>query len=207
MLGVLAHPNEVETEVGLEPLLAEIERDERPTDKMGERGSDRGIEQRRPHQVAWNGKARTEQMERGGRGERPQDHHEGEQRHDRAEQPDADRQRAIDEHVDVLGDALVGIVGGIAEQLHAVVIGAGQPMIEVVLRHPAPPPDLQPLIEIELVDREHDIDRCQHAEKAELVDERVPIALLQRVIEAVVPLVEHDVDGHDRELDGDDRAQ
>src|SRR5262249_2850802 len=61
------------------------------------------------------------------------------------------------EHVDVLGNALVGIVGGIAEELHAVVVGAGKPAIEVMLRHPAPPPDLQPLIEIELVDREHDV--------------------------------------------------
>ena len=30
---------------------------------------------------------------------------------------------ALDEQPDVFGDALVGIVGGVAEQLHAVVVG------------------------------------------------------------------------------------
>src|SRR5262249_46725563 len=95
----------------------------------------------------------------------------------------------------------------IAEELHAVMIAAGKPTIEVMLRHPAPPPNLQPLIEIELVNCEHDIDRRQDAEKAEFGDERVPIAFLQRIVEAVVPLIEHDVDGHDRELDGDHRTE
>src|SRR5262249_41672243 len=67
--------------------------------------------------------------------------------------------------------------------------------------------DLQPLIEIKLIDREHDIARRQDAEKAELMDKRVPIALLQRVVKTVVPLIEHDVDRHDRELDRDHGAQ
>src|SRR5262245_62418246 len=97
LLGILAHPNKVETEVGLEPLLAEIERDQRPADEMGERGSDRRIEQRRPYQVTWNREARTEQMERGSRGEGPQNHHEGEQRHDRGEESDGDRKREVDD--------------------------------------------------------------------------------------------------------------
>src|SRR5262249_55025772 len=109
---------------------------------------------------------------------------------------------ALDEHVDVLGDALVGVIGGIAEELHPVVVGAGEPMMKILLRHPAPPADLQPLIEIELIDREDDVRPGQHTEEQQLRDESVPIALLQRVVKTVVPLIEHDVDGHNREFDG-----
>src|SRR5437764_15084569 len=76
-------------------------------------------------------------------------------------------------------------------------------MMKILLRHPAPPPDLQPLIEIQLIDRENDVSPSQRTEEQQLRDESVPIALLQRVVETVVPLIEHDVDGHDREFDGD----
>ena len=38
----------------------------------------------------------------------------------------------LDEQLDVLGDALVGIVGGIAEQLHAIMVGGVEPVVEIV---------------------------------------------------------------------------
>ena len=203
LLGILAHPDEVETEVGLEPLLAKIKRHQRPADEVGERGSNNGVEQRRPHEIAGNAEGRAEQVKGSGRGERPKNYHEGAQRDDRAEQSDADRERAIDEQIDVLGDALVGVVGGVPEQLHAVMVGAGEPMVEVFPCHPAAPADLQPLIEIELIDGEDDVGPRQAAEEQQLPDEVVPIALLQRVVEAVIPLIEHDIDRHDREFDRD----
>src|SRR5262245_63206954 len=76
-------------------------------------------------------------------------------------------------------------------------------MMKILLRHPAPPADLQPLIEIELIDCEDDVSPCQNTEEQQLRDESVPIALLQRVVKTVVPLIEHDIDGHDREFDRD----
>ena len=105
-----------------------------------------------------------------------------------------DIQRSVDEQVDVLGDALVRIVGGVALQLHAVVIGAVQPFAEIVPGQPAPPANLQPLIEVELVDGKHDGDRRQHTKDADLPDEDVPIVFLQRVEEAILPLVHENVD-------------
>ena len=84
---------------------------------------------------------------------------------------------------DVLGDALVGVVGGVAQKLHAIVIGALQPMIEIAVGQPAPPADLQPLIEIELIDCERRKGGGQNAEIAELIDEDVPVTVLQRVVE------------------------
>ena len=62
----------------------------------------------------------------------------------------------LDELLDVFGDALIGVVGGIAEQLHAVMVGVVQPVAEITRRHPATPADLQPLIEIELIDLQDD---------------------------------------------------
>jgi hypothetical protein len=82
-----------------------------------------------------------------------------------------------------------------------------QPFTEVVAGHPAPPADLQPLIEIEVVDAERDADRCQDGEDAELPDERVPVLLLERIVEAVVPLVHKDIDRDQRKLDHDQRRE
>ena len=72
-------------------------------------------------------------------------------------------QRSLDEQLDVVGDALVRVVGGIALQLHAIMVGVLQPFAEIVTGHPAAPADLKPLVEIKLIDREHDHRRGQHA--------------------------------------------
>ena len=56
LLGILAAAHQVEAEIGLEALLLEIERNKRPADQMGEHGADDGIDQRRPDQIAGNGK-------------------------------------------------------------------------------------------------------------------------------------------------------
>ena len=152
-------------------------------------------------------------MQRGRRRQRPQDDGEGAERHDRIQQAEPDRQdahavrSAVDEQPDVLGDTLVGVVGGVAQKLHAIVIGAGQPVIQICPRHPAPPADLQPLIEIELIDGEQDEGPRQHAKITELIDEGVPIPVLQGVVEFVVPLVDQNGDADDRQFDGDHRGE
>src|SRR6188768_4412376 len=99
----------------------------------------------------------------------------------------------VDELLDVFGDALIGVIGRISEQLHPVVIGTGEPFLEIGPRQPAAPADLKPLIEIELIDREKNISRCEDAEVSELIDERVPVLVLQSIIEIVVPRIEQHV--------------
>ena len=79
-------------------------------------------------------------------------------------------------------------------KLHAIVVGVMQPFAEILRGHPAAPADLKPLIEIELVDRKHDEDGRQHAKRPDLADEAVPVFLLQRVVEAIAPLVQQHVD-------------
>ena len=100
-----------------------------------------------------------------------------------------------------------GLSARIALKLHAVVVGVVQPFAEIVLGQPVPPADLEPLIEIELIDGERDIDGRKHAKDADFADEAVPVLLLQRIIEAVVPLVEENVEPDHREFDRDDRRQ
>ena len=92
------------------------------------------------------------------------------ERDDRAEQAECRWSSVrVDEHLDVFGDALVGIVGGVAEKLHAVVVGAVEPVAEIGLGHPVPPADLEPLVEIELIDGEHDVGGGEDAEEQQLL--------------------------------------
>ena len=132
LLGVLARAHQVETEIRLALLLLEVEIDQRRADPLRQHGAEYGIDQRAPDQVARNCKFMAEQLQRGCRRQAPQDHHEGQQCYDRVQQPEADVHRALDEQLDVLGHALVGVVGRIAQQLHAVVVGTFQPLAEIV---------------------------------------------------------------------------
>ena len=207
LLAVLARAHQIEAEVRFVALLEEGEADQRPADQMREQGTEHRIDQRRPDQIAGNAPRHAEQMQRGCFRQAPQDHHEGEDRHDRVEERKADAQRAVGEQPQILGDALVRVVGGIADQLHAVVAAARQPCVEIAPRHEAAPADLQPLIEIELVDLEHDVAGGEHAEIAELADEHRPVAILQCVVEAVVPAVHQHGQADDAKLDGDQRRE
>ncbi len=116
-------------------------------------------------------------------------------------------QRLADEHLDVVADALVRVVGRIALKLHAVVVGIMQPFAEIFARHPAAPADLEPLVEIELIDRQHGEDCGEHTEHDELADEAVPVVVLQRVVETTAPLVQQHIVGDQRQLDRDDRGK
>src|SRR5262249_1021138 len=82
-------------------------------------------------------------------------------------------------------------------------IGMIEPMAEIADRHPPPPPDLQPLIEVELIDREHYEDRREHAEIQKLANEGIPIVVLDGVEEPGVPLVDQHLDGDEAELSAD----
>ena len=196
-----------EAEIGLVALLIEIELDQRAADEMGHPGADDGVDQRRPDEITRDVVGRRADHQRAGGRQVPQDHHEGRERDDRAEQRDADVQRRIDEHADVVGDALVGVVGLIALEPHAVMRALAEPAAEIAVGQPAPPPDLQPLLEIELIDGGDDEGGGEHAEHAELVEEGVPVLVLERVVEGVVPGVELDVQPDLEQLERDDRDQ
>src|SRR5918912_2045334 len=86
-------------------------------------------------------------------------------------------------------------------------IRAFEPVAEIADRHPPSPADLEPLIEIELIHREHDEHRREHAEIFELAHERIPIVVLDRVEETRIPLIDEYVDGDEAELDADDARE
>jgi hypothetical protein len=85
--------------------------------------------------------------------------------------------------------------------------GSFQPVREIALRHPAPPADLQPLVQIELIDLENHRRPCEEAEIQELIHEGIPVPLLQRVVESVVPGVEQDRDADQAQLARDDGGE
>ena len=64
LLGVLAHPHQVEAEIGLAALLLEIETDQRVADPMRQHGAEDRVDQRGPDQIAGNVEGAAEQMQR-----------------------------------------------------------------------------------------------------------------------------------------------
>ena len=89
----------------------------------------------------------------------------------------------------VFGDALVGVVGLTRHELHPIVGAVGQPRAEVALGQPAPPADLEHLVEIELVHGEDDEDGDQPRDAEELREKGRLVLLLQGAEEGVVPLL------------------
>ena len=63
------------------------------------------------------------------------------------------------------------------------------------------------MVQVELVDLQQGGDACEHTEIQELGDEGVPIPILQRIVEPVVPFIEQDRDADQAQLGGDDRRQ
>ena len=161
------------------------------------------IEQRGPDQVAVKGHA--EQMHRRRFGQSPENDDERAQRHDGVEKAGADRE--LDEEINVLGNALVRVVGGIAEKLHAIMVRGIEPLPQIGLRHPAAPTDLQPKCEIGLINDENGVNGCEDAKEDDRADETVPIVILQGVVKAVVPGVQNDRARHNRQFDADNRRQ
>ncbi len=83
----------------------------------------------------------------------PKNDAEGNEAGDGRQKADAERQRSPDVERDILGNALIRVVRGLAAQTHAIVGTVCEPAMDVTLRHPTAPSDLQPLIEVELIDR------------------------------------------------------
>jgi hypothetical protein len=59
---------------------------------------------------------------------------------------------------------------------------------------PAPPADLEPLLQVELVDGQRDVGGRDDTKHSDLADEDIPIVILQRIEEAILPLVQDDID-------------
>ena len=203
LLGILARPHQIETKIRFVLLLAEVETDQRFADQMRQYRTDDRIDQRAPDQIAGNIVLHAEHMQGCGGRQSPQDDHERAQGDHGVQEADADVEGLVDEQFHVVGDTLVGVVGGIAEQLHPVVIGVVQPALEIAAGHPGPPANLQPLVQVKLIDRQRDIDRGNNREVLQLVDEDVPVAFLQGVVEAAIPLVQQNVDRNRRQFDSD----
>ena len=111
LLGVLAHADQPEAEVGLDALLLVVDRHERMADLLDDQRADHRVQRRRPHHVAGNRDRRRAERNRQRAGERPQDRDERHERDDRRQQVERQRERGRRERLEVVGDPLVGVVG------------------------------------------------------------------------------------------------
>ncbi len=95
--------------------------------------------------------------------------------------------------MEILGDALVGVVGP-AAQLQLIVSPLSQPGVQVSAGQPAPPADLEHLTEVKAIDRHGNGEKHQNAEKAKLPEQLRAIESLERVVEGAIPLIDPHAD-------------
>ena len=142
-------------------------------------------------------------------GQVPKDEGEGHRLHDIREQAERKVECLRRKEIEVLGYALVGIVGAVPGQLETIVGLVAEPFLQIDVGHPSAPANLQHLLQIGPVDQQKDVGAGEHGEQAELIEERGFVVILQRVVEIVAPGVEPDVDPYLREVhrqDGGEQA-
>jgi hypothetical protein len=194
---VIGGAHDREPEIRLEALLVEVEGNKPPADPMRDQGAESGIDHRDPDQISWESEIASEQRQWRGRRQAPEDVRERGQRHQAPEQAGAELVRALDEEIDVVGDAQMNVVDGVVDEPNAVMPALRHPERDVVFRHPAAPANLQRLPEIVLRHPGHDRAQRNRTEHDQLARERVPVARLERVEESCVP-------GNDRDRDIDE---
>ena len=206
-LAVLSEADQAEPEVGFIPLSVEVQTYEGTTDPVGQPGAAKGVQERDPYHVA--GQDEREAADRDGEpsGEAPEDRHEGCQGDDGAQASNEEREGVGDEELNVLGNALVRVVGLVCDELHTIVGAVGQPGAEVAFGEPAAPADLEHLIEIELVDREHDEHAHEPADPDELLAKHHRVLCLEGAEEVIVPLIQEDAQIDHPEREGHDHEQ
>src|SRR5262249_40681864 len=128
--GLLADADQLVAQVGLPAQLLDVQPDEPPPQQDGGQRAADGVQHRRQHQPG---------------GDRPQDAGEGAQGDGRVEQDEDERQRGDGEGLDVLGEALGGVVE-VAAGLEAVVGVAGQVAVHQVAGQPVAPEQPQPFL-------------------------------------------------------------
>ncbi len=152
-LGVLAHPHQAETEIGLAAQLVEVQRDQARTEhqRRDERADDR-IDDQEVHQFARD---------------RPEHAAERDQLDHRAQHHHQEVQRLLGKAVDVLRDALVGIVD-VDARVQTVIRALVEVAVDEVAGQPATPADAQRIahVVVERPDRHgHDDDRDAGADR------------------------------------------
>ena len=190
-LGMVAHLHERVAEVGFDALLLHVQAHERQAEPLRDPAAERGVGDRDPDHVA--GHVDAARPERDGERARqaPQDADERDQRHARVQQAERQLQARADEAAGVLRDALVGVVDCLCLLLREPVRRARlEPALQQVVRQPRAPAHQQALLQVLTVHGGNDEARGEQREDAQLVPEAGEVVVLQRVVEAVVPLAE-----------------
>ncbi len=205
--GMFAHAHQMETEIGLHLLAVEIQFHQRLADPVRQAGADSGIDDGEPDHVAGNLVFRAAKRDGEIARQAPQDAEEGDQRDHGIHQAERQAERIGREQPQILGDALVRVVGIQAQHLHVVIALVAQPVAQPVFGQPLAPADLQHLLQVVAIDRDDDEGGGNGAEGEQQGLEGIEILLLQRVVEVVVPGIEPHAQAHAGQVQHDDRRQ
>lgn len=124
-----------------------------------------------------------------------------------AQDADEERQCQRYELIDVLANALVGVVRVAVQHLQTVVDLPAHPAPEILICHPCAPLNGEHLPEIDGIDRDEDIDHREYCKLADERPERRPVIGLESVVEDAVPIVDADEYIDAREIQRDDRRE
>lgn len=97
------------------------------------------------------------------------------------------------QYVEIFRDTLIGVIDDLL-LLGVIIRLVRQPLPHELFRHPAPPAHLEPLGEVDLVDRQHDKNQRQIGKAPQLRLEHRVVFVLQRIVEHLVPLVDQHAD-------------
>ncbi len=193
---VFAGTRQTEAEIRLVALLVEVEPNQRLAHPMRQHAAHPGIQNGDPHHVTGNGDAEQGDRAR----QHPQHDQKRKQRDQRGDEAEKQIQAAVDETADVVGDALVRVVGVALPQRHAVMRAAREPVFEKHLGHPAPPVDLQHLQKVLRIHRQRDVEKGVASEIQQQLLERAEILRLQRIEKIAVPLRELHIHPNQRQI-------
>ena len=168
----VSQPDECVPEAGVEKFVHVAQPDQGPTDHERDDGRREHVDDDDPEQGSWDG----ERTQRQGPRKPPEDRAEREHRHHRldgAEQQQVIRSAcrivclatdARGEDVDVLLDALVGVVDGLTRELAAEVGIFAEPVVNEATGKPDPPAHDEPLRQIQVRQRPAHITHGQNGE-------------------------------------------
>ena len=209
-LAVAADVEERGAEVGLPPLLLEVELHQGTADHVREPRRDERVADAGPDHVAGKRPLGAEHRPLERARQRPEDGDEAHDGEERAQEGDDERERRFDQEPHVLGDSLVGVVGLKARELQAVVAAVGgEPAAEQVLGHPAAPLDHELLAQPVRIDEDEHEGRDDRDEFQKKRVDRPAVHGLNGIEEGAVPGVEAhgEPDGRERQADDGQKQQ
>ena len=173
---------------------------------MRDRRSEARVQHGYPEHVARDRDHETADRQRDTAGKIPKQRGKGGERRQRVEEAQTQEHGSLDKEADVLGDPLIRVVDP-PRKTHAIEGPVGKPTSDILISQPAPPAELECLIEINAQHRDHEVEQDQYDDDDKGAVEGGSVLLLQGGEERSIRLVLQYVNAHQAEVEADDRGQ